>query len=159
MACLLDRIARESGYEKLLVDVGQMGKGALPILENCDAVYMPVKDDCISAAKVEEFDEYVKAAGSELLQGRIHTLKLPYHNSFGRRDTYMEQLLWGGAGILCAAAAEGRAAGGARIAGRCRGRSYAAESRAGGAGRRGTELAESGGAGRRIRYADGEWGK
>lgn len=95
MALLLDRVARESGYEKLLVDVGQMGKGALPILENCDVVYMPVKDDCISAAKVEEFEEYVEAAGSTLLRERIHKLKLPYHNSFGRRDTYMEQLLWG----------------------------------------------------------------
>ena len=37
----------------------------------------------------------MKAAGSELLQGRIHKLKLPYHTSFGRRDTYMEQLLRG----------------------------------------------------------------
>lgn len=95
MATLLDRIARESGYEKILVDVGQMGKGALPVLENCDAVYMPVKDDCISAAKVEEFDEYLKAAGSADLREKIQKLKLPYHNSFGRRETYMEQLLWG----------------------------------------------------------------
>ena len=93
---------------------------------------MPVKDDCISAAKVEEFDEYVKAAGSELLQGRIHKLKLPYHNSFGRRDTYMEQLLWGELGDYV----------------RQRLRGGRPEAR----GERGRE-------GRRIRYADGKWGK
>ena len=32
MAQLIDRIARESGYDRLVVDVGQMGRGALPIL-------------------------------------------------------------------------------------------------------------------------------
>ena len=95
LAMLLERIALESGYEKILVDVGQRGKGALPILETCDIVYMPVKDDCISAAKVEEFEEYLAQAGTKGLQERIHKLKLPYHNSFGRRETYLEQLLWG----------------------------------------------------------------
>ena len=95
LAMLLERIALESGYEKILVDVGQMGKGALPILETCDIVYMPVKDDCISAAKVEEFEEYLAQASTKGLQERIHKLKLPYHNSFGRRETYLEQLLWG----------------------------------------------------------------
>ena len=32
MAQLIDRIARESGYDRLVVDVGQMGRGSLPIL-------------------------------------------------------------------------------------------------------------------------------
>ena len=36
-----------------------------------------------------------------LLHERIHKLKLPYHNSFGRRDTYMEQLLWESWEIMC----------------------------------------------------------
>ena len=43
MAQLIDRIARESGYDRLVVDVGQMGRGALPILSMCDVVYMPVR--------------------------------------------------------------------------------------------------------------------
>ena len=45
MAQLIDRIARESGYDRLVVDVGQMGRGALPILSMCDVVYMPVRED------------------------------------------------------------------------------------------------------------------
>lgn len=95
MALLIDRIARESGYDRVLVDVGQLGKGALPLLEICDVVYMPVKDDCISVAKVEEFEEYLDAAGAVAVKEKLSRLKLPYHNSFGRRETYMEQLLWG----------------------------------------------------------------
>lgn len=95
IARLIEKIAADSGYEKLLVDVGQMGKGAVPILQSCDVVYMPVKEDCISAAKLEEFEDYLRIAGQEKLLERIHKLKLPYHNSFGGRETYMEQLLWG----------------------------------------------------------------
>lgn len=95
MADLLKRIAVESNYEVIIVDMGHMGKSVLPMMEACEVVYMPVKDDCISAAKLEEFDEYLELSGKSGLQDRIRRLKLPYHNSFGRRDTYMEQLQWG----------------------------------------------------------------
>ena len=29
------------------------------------------------------------------IQEKIRRVKLPYHNDFGRRETYLEQLLWG----------------------------------------------------------------
>lgn len=95
MADLISRIARESSYETIILDLGQFGKKAIQVLEICNVVYMPVKDDCVSAAKVEEFEEYLVASGQEELKDRIQKLKLPYHCSFGRRDTYLEQLLWG----------------------------------------------------------------
>lgn len=92
---LLNKLSAESGYETIIVDMGHMGKHAVEIMEACEVVYMPVKEDCISAAKLEEFEEYLEASGKKRLKDRIQRLKLPYHNSFGRRDTYMEQLLWG----------------------------------------------------------------
>ncbi len=95
MAGLVGRIARESAYEVIILDLGQFGKKASEVLEICDVVYMPVKDDCLSAAKVEEFEEYLVSSGHESLKNRIQKLKLPYHCSFGRRDNYLEQLLWG----------------------------------------------------------------
>lgn len=95
MADLLVRIARESTYEVIIVDLGQFGRKAVPVLEVCDTVYMPVKDDCVSVAKVEEFEEYLRRSGNETLKKRICRLKLPYHNSFGRKENYLEQLLWG----------------------------------------------------------------
>lgn len=95
MAELIEQIARDSGYEKIVVDVGQMGRGALDLLKICQGIYMPVKDDCVSAAKIQEFEGYLKEAGAEEILERITRLKLPYHSSFGRRENYMEQLLWG----------------------------------------------------------------
>lgn len=95
MAGLLARIASETSYEIIVVDMGNLGRHAVPVMEICDVVYMPVKEDCISAAKLDEFSEYLEVSGKEHLKDRIQRLKLPYHSSFGRRDTYMEQLMWG----------------------------------------------------------------
>lgn len=95
LAGLIQQIARESGYDTVLVDMGQMGRSARQLLAVCDGIYMPVKDDGISAAKIEEFEDYLSQSGDQDILGRIAKLKLPYHNSFGRRDSYLEQLLWG----------------------------------------------------------------
>lgn len=95
VADLVSRIARESAYEFIILDLGQFGKKAVEVLEVCDEIYMPVQEDCISAAKVEEFEEYLSACGRESVKARIQKIKLPYHSSFGRRDSYLEQLLWG----------------------------------------------------------------
>lgn len=95
MAQLIDRIARESGYDRMIVDVGQMGRGALPVLSVCDVVYMPIKEDCISAAKVEEFEEYLEEADDAGVRAKIQKLKLPKNTGIGKREGYLEQLVWG----------------------------------------------------------------
>lgn len=95
MALLIGRIARESGYDKVVVDVGQMGHGVLPLLEVCDTVYMPIREDCVSAAKMEEFEEYLEEADRSSLADRIQKLKLPRMGRITRRDGYLEQMLFG----------------------------------------------------------------
>lgn len=95
MAMLIDRIARESGYDKLVVDVGQMGRGALPLLAICDVVYMPVREDLVSAAKLAEFEEYLEEADDGTVRDKIQKLKLPSPGRIVRREGYLEQLLFG----------------------------------------------------------------
>lgn len=94
-AGLVERLASECGYEYVIVDLGQAFCNIIPLLEISDAVYMPVKEDGVSCAKLEEFDEYLNITHREGMREKILRVKLPYHISFGRRDTYMEQLLWG----------------------------------------------------------------
>ncbi|MCI8724870.1 MAG: hypothetical protein HFG66_01860 [Hungatella sp.] len=92
---LVEKLAGEMGYSYIIVDAGRPGRNLIPVLEHCDVIYMPVKEDGVSSAKLEEFEEYLDTAGYEALRERIRRVKLPYHSSFGRRDTYAEQLLWG----------------------------------------------------------------
>lgn len=95
MAGLLQSIAGERIYEKIIVDLGQFGRKALPILLLCQGIYMPIRQDWISAAKIQEFEEYAAVSGHQELLERICKVKLPYHSSFGGRQNYLDQLLWG----------------------------------------------------------------
>lgn len=92
---LIEKLALEMGYEYLIVDAGRPARNLFPVLECCDVIYMPVKEDGVSSAKLEEFEDYLDSSGHQALRERIKRVKLPYHSSFGRRDAYMEQLLWG----------------------------------------------------------------
>ncbi len=88
-------LAGEGVYDSVIVDMGQFGRMAAEILDSCQIVYMPVKEDIISAAKIEIFEEYLEASGRQKLKKRIQKLKLPYHSNFSRREDYLEQLIWG----------------------------------------------------------------
>lgn len=94
IAGLIKQISKESTYGTIILDLGQMGKRAADVLEVCDGIYMPVKDDCVSAAKVEEFEAYLAASGHNAVMSRIQKINLPYHCTFGRKDNYLDQLLW-----------------------------------------------------------------
>ena len=94
LAGFLERISRESGYDRLVVDVGNTGRGAAELLAACDIIYMPVKDDCISLAKLEEFEEYLVMAGRGALREKIQKVKLPCGRLTISRENYLEQLLW-----------------------------------------------------------------
>lgn len=95
IAGLLRTIGEDSGYETLVIDVGSCKRTAIPVMNLCTMVYMPVKEDGVSLAKLEEFDRYLEESGNSGLKERIKRLKLPYHSSFGRKENYLEQLLWG----------------------------------------------------------------
>ena len=95
MAELILKIAEGNVYETIILDVGNYGRQVFPLLELCSVIYMPVKEDSVSLAKLEEFFAHLKNSEHSELEERIKKLKLPYHSSFGRRENYLEQLLWG----------------------------------------------------------------
>ena len=95
LAGLLSRIADESAYEIILVDLGHFGQGVEKLLELCDVIYAPIREDTVSAAKLEEWKAYLTASGRERLWERIRLLKLPRQRTIGTREVYLEQLLWG----------------------------------------------------------------
>ncbi len=95
MAELLSSLAGEGMYDTIIVDLGQFGKKAADILKICDGIYMPVRQDKVSVAKIEEFEEYILVSGHEKILEKVQRLKLPYPNSFGGQRDYLEQLLWG----------------------------------------------------------------
>ena len=50
------------------------------------SIYMPIREDPVSLAKLKELEQYFSQTGNGMLRERIKRLKLPYHGSFGRGD-------------------------------------------------------------------------
>ncbi len=64
MADLMERILREGNYTTLVLDIGDYGRDALPLLEKCQVVYAPIREDPFSAEKMREFEEYLETTGN-----------------------------------------------------------------------------------------------
>ena len=84
-----------------------MGGGS-SVLSMCNVVYMmPVREDYISAAKMEEFEGV--PGGKQTIPGGLGTgiqklRRLPGGGHTGVAETgegYLKQLIWGKMGILC----------------------------------------------------------
>lgn len=91
---LLDEISRCSSYEAVILDIGDAAGDIIPLLESCRRIYMPVRTDLISSAKIAQFESQIKTCGSAAVQERIRRLRLPYHNSMHRGKEYIEGLVW-----------------------------------------------------------------
>lgn len=95
LAGLVARMAADGSYDTLLLDLGHLCRGMEPLLELCDVIYTPIKEDCVSTAKIEEWRDYLEQSDRLHLWNRVQMLKLPLPGTIRQTDTYLEQLLWG----------------------------------------------------------------
>ncbi|WP_099467367.1 P-loop NTPase family protein [Konateibacter massiliensis] len=91
---LFREISTNSKYDTVIVDFGDGGHGLLELLGECDQIYVPVREDYLSNAKIEQFERLLTKTGYEFLLSSMKKIKLPYHNSFGSRECYAQQLVW-----------------------------------------------------------------
>lgn len=109
-AGLVADIAGDGLYETVILDLGQFGRGVEHVLELCRLIYVPVKEDCISAAKMEEWRQYLEASGKGGLWERMKIQKLPCQGTAASAQTYLEQLMWGELGDYVRGMLKGREA-------------------------------------------------
>lgn len=91
---LFREISINSKYNAVIIDFGDGADGLLELLNECNQVYVPIREDYLSNAKIEQFEALLNKAGYDKLAKDIKKIKLPYHNSFGSRECYAEQLIW-----------------------------------------------------------------
>lgn len=108
LAGLVQRIALEGIYEVIILDMGHLVREPEPLLELSDVVYVPMKEDCISSAKLEAWKNYLQWSGKEHLWGKIQLLKLPLSGAVCQAETWLEQLLWGEMGDYIRGLLKGR---------------------------------------------------
>lgn len=98
MADLLIKMLHEGGYSTIVLDIGNYGRQVLPLLDICQVIYMPVKEDVISQAKLEEFEHYAEECGQQNLKDKFHKIHVPLVTGVRRMDHFPQELLWGDLG-------------------------------------------------------------
>ncbi|MDR1764667.1 MAG: hypothetical protein LBR77_00935 [Lachnospiraceae bacterium] len=105
---MLRALTKEAAYEAAVIDIGHLGRVALPLLELCDEIYMPVREDAVSCEKIREFEEYLETADAVDVAGRMVRFSPPAQVFAGPLHTYAEWLMFSELGDMARAFAEGQ---------------------------------------------------
>lgn len=92
---VLSVIEDYSAYEIVILDIGEAVNGVFELLNRCDSIYMPIREDTLSRAKLNQYERLIMLSEYTDIKKRTKLIKLPFHNSFGPTDQYIGQLLWG----------------------------------------------------------------
>ena len=91
---LLADISSYSSYEIVILDLGDGVQELSRILEQCTKIYMPVRNDPMSKAKVDQFENLIKLWNKEFILERINKIHLPYHRTIRGGAGYLDDLVW-----------------------------------------------------------------
>ena len=91
---LLEMIVKETRYEIVILDLGDGVQSLFQILESCDQIYVPIRNDVISASKIDQFEHLLSVWGHTHLTERTKKLKLPFHTTSHSGKSYFENLVW-----------------------------------------------------------------
>lgn len=95
---LLDLLKCNSNYQHVVIDMSEGIEKLYLVLEQCDVIFMPLLDDCISKSKLEEFEKNMcSVIGQEewrLLSEKIHKVWLPETIEAESTENYYKELIW-----------------------------------------------------------------
>lgn len=95
---LLELLKCKSSYHHIVIDICEGIEKLYLVLKQCDLIFMPVLDDCISKSKIDQFEQSIcSMIGQEewtLLSDKIHKVQLPETIEAESADHYYKELIW-----------------------------------------------------------------
>lgn len=91
---LLDMVTLDSEYEYLILDLGDGVNDLFRILDSCEQIYIPVRNDIISLSKISQFEHLLATWGYEKILEHMNKVKLPFHTINRTGRAYFENLVW-----------------------------------------------------------------
>lgn len=91
---LVQEIVDYSTYETVLLDLGDGISQIHQILGQCTRIYMPVRPDPMSQAKISQFENLLTVWGGTAVQEKIKKIRLPYHRTIHKGAGYLDDLVW-----------------------------------------------------------------
>ena len=91
---MLREIEENTAYDTVILDVGDGVNELYTLLNQCETVYVPVRNDVVSAAKLQQFEQLLKMWDFTGLLERMQKVRLPYHRTLKRGKEYLDELVW-----------------------------------------------------------------
>lgn len=91
----LREVAVCGGYDVLILDLGSQVDGLFQILQKCGRIYMPVREDLISEAKLAQYGKLLGMLDMGELEERTKRLLLPVQALHKGEGDLTQQLVWG----------------------------------------------------------------
>lgn len=95
---LLKVLKNRSDFQYIVVDLSEGIENIYKVLEQCDFIFMPVLEDCISQCKIEEFSDHMAnlmgPSAWKQLSDKIHKIQLPLTFEANGVENYYRELIW-----------------------------------------------------------------
>lgn len=91
---LLQEIADYSTYDTVILDLGDGVNNLYQLLDQCTLIYMPIRTDPMSQAKISQFENLLRLWDKVSVLDKIQKIRLPYHRSTHKGGGYLDDLVW-----------------------------------------------------------------
>ena len=91
---LFQEIEKNSSYEVLILDLGDGVADLYQILDFCNEIYVPTRNDVISAAKMEQFENLLRRWDCQSVLDKMRKIHVPFHTANRTGKAYFEELVW-----------------------------------------------------------------
>lgn len=87
------KVIENTDYEIIILDLSNMINDIIPIFEMCTTIYMPSKNDFLSRARYDEFEEYFLNSEREDVLKKFIKIEVPCNSLIETETNYIDNLL------------------------------------------------------------------
>lgn len=91
----LNEIISYCEYDVIILDLGEQIDDLFQILSICDRIYMPVREDTFSEAKIHHFEKLAQVLEYPELMEKVRKIHPPAQSLSRERQDITQQLVWG----------------------------------------------------------------
>lgn len=91
---LFRQLEQNSNYEVLILDLGDGVSDLYQILDYCTEVYVPIRQDVMSMAKIAQFEHTLQLWDSADVVKKIRKIRIPFYTAGKSGKEWAEELAW-----------------------------------------------------------------
>lgn len=95
---LIHLLQKTNKYQYIVLDLSEGIESLYKVLNQCDVIFMPVLNDCISKSKIQQFEQQMSIVTErdvwESLKCRIYKIQLPETIEADDVENYYRELIW-----------------------------------------------------------------